>query len=320
MTPFLLTNASGPGCPRGQCTARPEGLAVFLGLALFALVACTPQTRTVPPVAEEESSGPAMDIWQASAEGALAALEENRRAGADLDGLMPGEARVTPLTVAVVSGQFGSVKWLLNHGANVNARNGDGSTALGAAAFLGRDRMAKMLLGSGSDASIRNNSGQSVLDIATLDWATTEYIANMLQLPVDRATVEGGRAKIVAMLRSASAYGWDALAELIVGGNTAAIKVALGKGANPNARDPGNGTTALILAAFLGRVDIAKMLLSAGADLKAVNNDGSTALSVAELDWATTEYIASMFGIPISDRDEVEKGKGEIARMLRAKW
>ena len=319
MTSYLRANGSGPECPWGQNTAHLYGAAVSLALALFMLAGCAAQTRTTPPVAEEESSGPTMDIWQASADSDFAELEANKRAGADLDGLMPG-AQVTALTVAVVAGQFGSVKWLLTHGANVNARNGDGSTALGAAAFLGRDRMVKMLMGFGSDTSIRNNSGQSALDIALMDWATTEYIAAMLKLPVERATVEAGREEIVAMLAEASTYGWDALAALIVGGNTAALKAALGKGADPNARDPRDGTTALILAAFLGRTDIAKMLLAAGADLKAVNDDGSTALSVAELDWATTEYIASMFGIPIPDRDEVEKGKGEIARMLRAKW
>ena len=104
-----------------------------------------------------------------------------------------------------------------------------------------------------------------------------------------------------------------------MGGDTAALKEVLGKGADPNARDPDNGTTALILAAFLGQVDIAKMLLVAGADLNAVNNDGATALSVAKFDRETTAYFASMCGVPLPDPEAVEKGKGEIARMLRAK-
>ena len=292
---------------------------VVVGLALFVLSACAPQTPTVPGVADVVFPAPTKDIWQASADGDMAELEANKRAGADLDGLMPGAAQVTALTVAVVAGQSGSVKWLLANGANTNARNGDGSTALGAAAFLGRAEMANILMGAGIDTSIRNDSGQSALDIAKLDWATTEYIAAMLQLPVDRATVEAGRAKIIAMLGGISKYGWEALAGLIVGGDTAALKEVLGNGADPNARDPGNGTTALILAAFLGRVDIAKMLLVAGADLNAMNNDGATALSVAEFDGETTEYFASMFRIPLSDPEAVEKGKAEIARMLRAK-
>ena len=292
---------------------------VVAGLALFLISACAPQTRTVPPVAGVEFPAPTKDIWQASADGDIAELTANKRAGADLVGLMPGAAQVTALTVAVVTGQSGSVKWLLANGASANARNGDGSTALGAAAFLGRAEMAKILISAGIDTSIRNDSGQSALDIARLDWATTEYIAAMLQLPVDRATVEFGRAKVIAMLGGTSTYGWEVLAGLIVGGDTAALKEVLGKGADPNARDPGNGTTALILAAFLGQVDIAKMLLVAGADLSAMNNDGATALSVAEFDRETTAYFASMFGAPLPDPEAVEKGKGEIARMLRAK-
>ena len=285
-------------------------------MALFVLSACAPQTQTVPEV---DLPAPTKDVWQSAAEGDITELVANRRAGVDLDGLMPGAAQVTPLTVAVVTGQSGSVKWLLANGADANATNGDGGTALGTAAFLGQAEMAKMLIDAGIDTSLRNDSGQAALDIARLDWATTEYIAAMLKLPVERAEVEAGRAKIVAMLGGTPVDGWGALAGVIVNDDAAALKQLLGKGADPNARDPRNGTTALILAAFLGRVDIAKILLVAGADLNAKNNDGATALSAAELDRATTGYFASMFGIPIPDPDAVEKGKGEIARMLRAK-
>ena len=286
------------------------------GIVLLILQACAPHTQTAPEV---DVPPPTKDVWQASAEGDTTELVANKRTGVDLDALMPGAAQVTPLTVAVVTGQWASVKWLLANGAGSNARNGDGSTALGAAAFLGRAAMAKILIDDGIDTSIRNDSGQSALDIARLDWATTEYIAAMLKLPVERAEVEAGRAKIIAMLGGTPVDGWGTVAGLIVNGDAAALKEVLGKGADPNARDPRNGTTALILAAFLGRVDIAKMLLAAGADMNARNNDGATALSVAELDRATTGHFASMFGIPLADPDAVEKGKGEIARMLRSK-
>ncbi|MDE0224823.1 MAG: ankyrin repeat domain-containing protein [Gammaproteobacteria bacterium] len=298
-------------------TSSSRNTASALGwMALLSLSACAPQTQTVPEV---DLPAPTKDVWQAAAEGDTTELAANRRAGVDLDGLMPGAAQVTPLTVAVVTGQWGSVKWLLANGAGANATNGDGGTVLGTAAFLGRAEMAKMLIDAGADTSIRNDAGQSALDIARLDWATTEYIATMLKLPVERAEVEAGRAKIIAMLGGTPIDDWGALAGVIVNDDARALKQLLGKGADPNARDPRNGTTALILAAFLGRVDIAKILLVAGADMNAKNDDGATALSVAELDRATTGYFASMFGIPIPDPDAVEKGKGEIARMLRAK-
>ncbi len=141
---------------------------VLVGLALLVLSACAPQTQTVPPVADVELPAPTKDIWQAFADGDMAELAANKRAGADLDGLMRGAARVTALTVAVVTGQSGAVKWLLANGASTNARNGDGSTALGAAAFLGRAEMAKILIRADIDSSIRNDSGQSALDIASV--------------------------------------------------------------------------------------------------------------------------------------------------------
>ena len=290
--------------------------------ALLVLSACAPQTQTVPDVVEEveeDLPAPTKDIWQASAEGDIAELAANKSAGADLDAQMPGAAPATPLSVAVVVGQWSSFKWLLVNGAGLNARNGDGSTALGTAAFLGRAEMAKALIDAGIDTSIRNDSGGSALDIANLDWATTESIAAALGLALERAKVEAGRAQIIAMLGVVPAYGWDIVAGFIIGGDAANLKAILGKGADPNVRDSNTGTTALILAAFLGRVDIAAMLLAAGADMRTVNNDGATALSVAELDRATTANIASRFSIPLPDPEAVEKGKAEIAAMLRAK-
>ena len=119
--------------------------------ALVRALGVCPQTQTVPPVADVEFPAPTKDIWQASADGDIAELEANKHSGADLGGQMPGDAQVTALTVAVVTDQPGSVKWLLANGANMNAGNGDRSTALGAAAFLGRAEMAEILIGAGVD-------------------------------------------------------------------------------------------------------------------------------------------------------------------------
>ena len=80
-----------------------------------------------------------------------------------------------------------------------------------------------------------------------------------------------------------------------------------------------DGSSALGAAAFLGRAEMSKMLMDAGIDTSIRNDSGQSAQDIARLDWATTEYFASMFGIPLSDPEAVEKDKGEIARMLRAK-
>ena len=292
-------------------------------LALFVVTACTtqpPEPAPPPPPPAE----PTMDLWTAAAEGNIAELAANKHAGSDLDAQSPNELQITALTMAAVGGHAEAAQWLLDNGANVNGLNGDGSTALNAAAFLGRGDVGKVLIDGGIDTSIRNWEGQSAADIAAIDWETTEYIAAMLQLEVDRETVESGRAEILAMMGGGSSGegsggGYEELAYAILTDDAAAAKAALGAGADPNSRDPNIGGTPLLFAALMGRTEIAKILLAAGADVNATNNDGVNALTVAELDWQTTEDVLAMFQIPVTNPDAIKKGKAEIAKMLRAK-
>ena len=264
-----------------------------------------------------------MDLWTAAAEGNIAELEANKHAGSDLDALSPNEFQATALTMAAFGDQADAAQWLLDNGANVNGLNGDGSTALNASAFLGRAEVAKVLIDGGIDTSIRSYDGASAADIAQLDWATTEYIAALLQLQVDRETVESARAQILAMMggtsEASTGGGYEELAYAILMDDAAAAKTALAAGADANSRDPNIGGTPLIFAALMGRIEIAKMLLAAGADIDATDSNGTNALTVAELDWQTTEDIAAMFQIPLTNPEAIKKGKAEIAKMLRAK-
>ena len=287
-------------------------------LALFVLAACALQPPEPPPPPPE----PTMDIWGAAGEGNIAELEANKHAGADLDSLAP-EIQTTALTLAAVTGQLEATKWLLDNGANVNATNGNGGNALGAAAFLGQAEIAKLLIDAGIDTAARDFEGNSAVDVAQTPWDMTEYIAAMLQLDVDRETVEAGRAEIIAMISgsdgASTGGGFEDLAYAIVNNDAAAVKTALAGGADVNASDPNMGSTPLIVAAFMGRAEIAGMLLTAGADITAVNNDGANALTIAELDWQTTQDIAAALQIPLTNAEAIKAGKAKIAEMLRAK-
>ena len=173
-------------------------------LAMFMLTAGTTQAAAPPPE-------PTMDIVTAAAQGNIAELAANKHAGADLDA--PTDLPVTPLTMTVLGDHAEVAQWLLDNGANINGLNGNGSTALHAAAFLGRAEVAKVLIDGGIDTSIRNSEGQSAADLAVFDLEATEYIAitqtrpavaGMLHLEVDRETVASGRAKIIAMMGGGS--------------------------------------------------------------------------------------------------------------------
>ena len=67
----------------------------------------------------------------------------------------------------------------------------------------------------------------------------------------------------------------------IVAGNIEAVKQLIASGTDVNEIEPGSGSTPLMTAALLDRVEIAKLLLDAGASIDSKNYDGSTALHTA---------------------------------------
>lgn len=64
-------------------------------------------------------------------------------------------------------------------------------------------------------------------------------------------------------------------------GSSADIEAALADGADINAKDVGNGITALIWASQNGHIDVVKVLLDKGADINIKNSNGVTSLIMA---------------------------------------
>lgn len=318
-------------------------------------LACTSTTEAVKPAEVEDAppappAQPLPDLWEAAGEGDVDALERHRQAGTNLNGLHP-DAGFTPLVATVVAQQNEAMEWLLANGADANARNGDGGTALIAAAFLGLPEAARILLASGADPAASNDEGQTLWDIAALDWETTSYIANFLELELEREALEAGRAEILQMLEPqlaaltaddiwlATATGnieavRTLLADMDVNqrnpdtgttlltlaalfGQAEIAKLLLDSGADVNGRNYQNGSSALHAAAFLGQADIVRLLLEHDADVNAMSDDGGTPLSVAELDWNTTQYLAGMLQIPVQE-EAVMAGKAKVIELLNA--
>ena len=110
--------------------------------------------------------------------------------------------------------------------------------------------------------------------------------------------------------RDASDGGYQELALAIIDDDAAAVESALTKGADADARDAVWGSTPLIFAALLGRAEIARMLVAAGADVHASDSYGNRALTLVEIDWHTTEAIAKAQQIQLKDPDRHQEGKG----------
>ncbi|MFG0252186.1 MAG: acyltransferase family protein, partial [Phycisphaerales bacterium JB038] len=141
------------------------------------------------------------DIWTAAAFGDLQAVEGHVAQGASLDAAEPLYGQ-SPLAWAVICDQQEVIDYLLEAGADPSARFRDRNTALHSAAFFGRAEAAAKLLEAGADAGARNDSGETPLDSLQHGQGTTEFIAGLLQVPIDFEAVAEGRIESRTMLES----------------------------------------------------------------------------------------------------------------------
>ena len=155
---------------------------------------------------------------------------------------------------AAMRGDRMAVRTLLKQGADVNAPQGDGMTALHWAARQGDAETAKMLIHAGANVRATTRLGgytPMLLASQTGDAAT-----------IDALIAAGADAK------SASAAGTTTLMLAAASGKTAAVKTLLAHGVDVNAKEPVRHETALMFATANNRVDVMKLLIDAGADVK----------------------------------------------------
>ena len=139
------------------------------------------------------------DVWTAVLIGDASAVKNHLAEGFNANTPHP-DLNATPLVLAVVAGSADTAKVLIDQGAKLDARGDDGSTALHAAALFGRTAVAKVLLDSGANAKIMNFQGVTPLDNARVDWPTTQYIAQLLQIQLQEDAAVEGKKAIEAML------------------------------------------------------------------------------------------------------------------------
>ncbi|HVG72742.1 MAG TPA: ankyrin repeat domain-containing protein [Vicinamibacterales bacterium] len=157
----------------------------------------------------------------------------------------------SPLTKAVKSENLQSVRTLIKQGADVNVKAGDGSTPLLQAVDYGNLEIARALVGAKARVDIANDFGVTPL----LHAART------------------GNAQMVDLLLRAGASpslahpeGETPLMAAAGSGSVAAVRALLARGANVNATDKFQTATALMWAAAEGHIEVAGLLLEAGAD------------------------------------------------------
>jgi ankyrin repeat protein len=154
---------------------------------------------------------------------------------------------------------------LLKKGADVNAAQVDGMTALHWAVYHDDLSTATLLVKAGANARAGNRYGVTPLSLACTN-GNAEVVRLLLGAGADaNTTLRGGETALMTAART---------------GKVGLVKLLLGGGARVNATDR-KGQTALMWAAAEGHADVVSALLSAGAEFKSALPSGFTPLLFA---------------------------------------
>jgi ankyrin repeat protein len=181
---------------------------------------------------------------------------------------------------AIRDGDTTQVQHLLQQGANANARDEAGDTALMRAALYADVEMMRVLVESGADVQARGRDGTAPLLRTTHDLDKMRFLLDQ-GAPVDdfamvaAASVPGSRSALELLLahggkgRPAVPTAYAALMAAAGNGDLEAVQCLLEHGADAKAKTP-TGFTALIGAALSGNAKVVALLLERGADPNAI--------------------------------------------------
>lgn len=182
--------------------------------------------------------------------------------GADVNAR--GIFRNTPLLAAVESGNKAMTQFLIDHGANLNDQNDEGQTALHLAARKGFQAVTEVLLASHADVNAMNNNSTPLFE-----------------------AVAAGHLKIVQMILAAGAdvnlkngYGWTALNDAVQK-SPDIVQPLLAAGINPNTTDQSGRTPLSYAVEKQDNLPMVTSLLAAGANPNTTDQSGRTPLSYA---------------------------------------
>ncbi|WP_414577505.1 ankyrin repeat domain-containing protein [Anabaena sp. CCY 9402-a] len=271
-------------------------------------------------------------------QGDIARVAREIANGVDIDSTKEYSPQ-TPLMCAVSSSSAGidMIRFLLEHGANVNAVEEEPqNTVLGLAVQSGNLDKIQLILDAGADINYRTPDTYDVLIHAMYgrDIFQDENLISILNLLISRgAAVNGmtsygesaikvaadvGRFDAVKLLLNAGAnpeqLGWTELMHAIVFGSLEQVQLLLEQGADQNVRDC-EDRTPWLLSLQVGELAKAELLLAAGANYHDAGTCGKTPLMYAiannrveVLQWLIAE------GFDVEATDEF----GNTALMLAA--
>lgn len=220
-------------------------------------------------------------------------LEFLRLKGIDLNVKFKGS---TLLQVASMSGRVTTVKYLLDHGADVHPEEGEFGSAIVAAAasplFDKAEAIIGLLIERGAHVESRDGSGKTPLHFAARSGAIevirllldakadVDSKSNLGQTPLHLASINMKSEAVGFLLmrgsdvNEADKEGWTALHNAAYNGHAMVVETLLQKGALIDAQIQ-SGSTALHVAAKDGHTNVIELLLRHGANIQDISSAGS---------------------------------------------
>ena len=243
----------------------------------------------------------------------------------------------TPLMYAARQGSLGALRVLVKAGADLNLSDPDGTTALVFAIINSHYDAARLLVEAGANPNLADTAGMAALyaavDVSTLGEiygrpgkkeVNDSSALELLNVLLAHGANPNARLKSPALYRAhtpgepALGEGATPLMRAAKNGDVATMRLLLEHGADPSLRQK-NGTTALMLAAGLGRglgvfagdyasdaqmLDAVRVLLARHVDVNAVNENGQTAVHFAALSMDPVVRLLAENGADLSIRDK----------------
>lgn len=294
-------------------------------------------------LADCEATGPTTPLFAAIVSGSLEGAELLLRHGANPASPGTADGGTFPLHRATYDRKKDIAKLLVSYGASVLTVNSTGHTPLHYAALIGDIELAELFLEKGADIHATEEYDNTPLSYVASD----DLNAEVLKLLLDRGAVvhqgftealiflatETGNDEVVAVLlqhgvkidkEKIKSDREELLLHAAQAGTASKIERLLKSGVAVDTCTE-HGATALQVACFYGSVDVAKLLLRAGANPSCSDVDGNSAILASQEPEIVAMLIEKGADLNATDDDgksplsnAVNSGFWEISKLLLA--
>ncbi|KAJ6754419.1 ANKYRIN REPEAT-CONTAINING [Salix purpurea] len=200
-----------------------------------------------------------------------------------------------PIHMAARLGSSETLQCLIDSGCDINSMTDSGDTALMICAKYKQEECLRTLAMAGADFGLVNTAGQS---------ATSFAGSNQWSLGFQQVIVEVIRAGKIPESSSASVF--SPLIFVAQAGDIEALKALIKWGEVDIDYQDDSGFSAVMFAALNGNVEVFRLLVYAGADVKLRNKAGETAITLSGLNQNHDlfEKVMLEFALQMGNRDD----------------